>query len=280
MSGVVRLVNYQEKKVRRAYRLSVILFCTNNQCCIPLHLLLADVIESCGGSADLLSILNRVGAVASFDTLKRHICEVSLVRKEEGLLAHLSDGSFTVSSTDNIDFLQPHAAVYAGSQHRSCHATSTQIVQPKPQLLRQSISTSGSVPHTASCVALSGSAHGPHGPSTVHCNQSTVMPLHLKRSERSSPINTPAKQTRSPSAKRLRRARTFVEAEKLKESHSFSEGNIQLQVRGSAPDSRNTSFCLADFLTNEAETIALNDLQQMLFTYLMLKISLSGTLTL
>lgn len=61
------------KKVRRTYLLSVILFCTNNQCCIPLHLVLADVIEACGGSTDLLSILNRVGAVASVDTLKRHL---------------------------------------------------------------------------------------------------------------------------------------------------------------------------------------------------------------
>lgn len=207
------------------------------------------------------------------------------MRKEEGLLADICDSTFTVSSTDNIDFLQSHAAVYAGSQHRSYHATSTQIVQPKPRLLRQAISMSGSasaVSHTSSCVGLSGSADRPHGQSTVYSNPSTIVPLQRlcrKRSERSSPISTPTKQTRSPNPKRLRRARTFVEAEKLQESvtPSSSEGSDQVQVRVNTPYFRNTSLCLADFLTSEAEALALEDLQKMLFTYIMLKISLCGT---
>ncbi len=95
------------------------LFSVNSECTYPFHLLLADAVESCGGSTELLTILNRVGAVVSQDTLKRHMHMVSQCRKEDGLDKLLVKGPFTVASTDNIDFLQSHAAVYSGSQHRS-----------------------------------------------------------------------------------------------------------------------------------------------------------------
>ena len=72
------------KKVRHAYLLCVALFITNPQCSVPLHILLADVVEACGGSDSLISILYRIGAVASFDTLKRHICEVSVQHRRRG----------------------------------------------------------------------------------------------------------------------------------------------------------------------------------------------------
>ncbi len=54
---------------------------------------------------------------------------MSVQRKTDGLLKDLHSESFTVASTDNIDFLQSHAAVYSGSQHRSWHGTSVQVVR-------------------------------------------------------------------------------------------------------------------------------------------------------
>ena len=94
---------------------------------------LADVVECCGGSTELIRILNRLGITASLDTLKRHIHRISEEGKKTGIEGLLVEKAFTVASADNIDFLSSYAAVYSGSQHRSWHATSVQLVQPRPQ---------------------------------------------------------------------------------------------------------------------------------------------------
>ena len=99
------------KHLRRAYLLSVLLFCTNTQCCYPFHVQLADAVESCGGSAELLRILNRLGVTASLETLKRHIHNVSEIRKQTGIDGLLVDKAFTIASADNIDFLSSYLSV-------------------------------------------------------------------------------------------------------------------------------------------------------------------------
>ena len=63
----------------------------------------------------LTKILNRIDAVASSDTLNRVVLQE---RKKQGIQGLLVSEAFTVASTDNIDFLQSHAAVYSGNQHR------------------------------------------------------------------------------------------------------------------------------------------------------------------
>ena len=64
------------------------------------------------------------------------MCTVSLERKAKGLLKDINCSGFTIATADNIDFLQSHASVYAGSQHRSWHGTSVQVVQPQPNTLK------------------------------------------------------------------------------------------------------------------------------------------------
>ena len=56
------------------------------------------------------------------------------MRKAGGLLKDMDQSTFTIASTNNINFLQSHASVYAGSQHHSWHGTGVQVVQPQQRL--------------------------------------------------------------------------------------------------------------------------------------------------
>ena len=59
---------------------------------------------------------------------------MSTERKMDGLLKGLDTRTFTVATTDNNDFLQSHASMYAGIQYRSWHGTSVQVIQPQQRL--------------------------------------------------------------------------------------------------------------------------------------------------
>ncbi len=239
MAGPSQTLTRLGKRVRLDYLLCVVLFCAiSGHCSVPLHILLADFIDTSGGSSELISVLNRLGAVASADTLNQHICSVSVEHKTDGLLKDLNSESFTVASTDNIDFLQSHASVYSGSQHRSWHGTSVQVVQPQPHTLKSVQAdlegdavgmevTPAILPSTALiCPTPSGNPGGvsrdhpvaPAVPATIHSKYTRC--LHAKRAARSSAISSPSKLTRSPITKRLKLARTFHEAVRLGELES------------------------------------------------------------
>ena len=118
--------------VRTLYCLCVLLFTTNPQCCVPIHLPLTDLILCHGGTTELVTVLNRFGAVASADTHSRFLQDLSADRK--AMLDHnLSPNAFRIVSVDNIDVLQSHAQVYASDTHRSYHGTSIQCVEPLPK---------------------------------------------------------------------------------------------------------------------------------------------------
>ena len=110
----------------------VLLFCTNNLCSMPLHVLLTEPVLCHGGSLELVKVLNRVGAVASLDTCNRLATHVVQQRILRGIKPELCPNTLTVVSIDNIDILQSHAIVSGVDATRSWHGTSMQCVQPLP----------------------------------------------------------------------------------------------------------------------------------------------------
>ena len=91
-----------------------------------MHVTLTDLLDSHIGNSEKIKILNRLGAVASSDTHARYRHTIVQETKEKGN-KHLREKS-VVLSIDNIDYLQSHAAVYSGDQHRSWHGTTIQAL--------------------------------------------------------------------------------------------------------------------------------------------------------
>ena len=52
---------YHIHKIRCLFCLYVRMFCTDDHCSIPLHTLVTDTIHHCGGSTEMIRILNRLG---------------------------------------------------------------------------------------------------------------------------------------------------------------------------------------------------------------------------
>ena len=88
--------------------------------------MLSDIIESCGGSTELITILKDLVLLRQLRHLNAPSFQFHRIGKQLELRAYKA---FTVASAYNVDFLQSNAAVYAGNQHRSWHATSIKQCQ-------------------------------------------------------------------------------------------------------------------------------------------------------
>ena len=168
--GTARVVDptshsYLIKRIRRFYCLCCLMFCTDNRCSLPLHNLVTDTIESHGGSAMLVKLLNRLGACASTDTLARSIQHYVSKRNTRGPERDCKPTTLTIISADNIDFMHSYAKVFCGNQVSSWHGTTVQAVQPIPSLCEECPTTpvSGSMTtqhnNVDMCLHASTSAH-------------------------------------------------------------------------------------------------------------------------
>ena len=120
------------KDLRRAFIISLIMYCIDSRSSMPFQLILADIVDCYGGSTELLKILNRLGVCTSLDTLLRHIQTTVQQSDMKGILQGLDPSILTMFSLDNIDFLKSYAQVYCGNQQLSWHGTTVQAVQTKP----------------------------------------------------------------------------------------------------------------------------------------------------
>ena len=118
-----------KRKLHCLYCTCVMFFATNTCCSFPLHVLLTDIVDSQGGSYELIRILNKFGAIASVDTHRRYVqYQVSKIQ-EVGVCHQLNPGVLSIVTIDNVDIAQRHAMVY-NRQNRGFHGTTVQIVQP------------------------------------------------------------------------------------------------------------------------------------------------------
>ena len=110
------------------------MFCTDDRCYLPLHNLITDMVESFGGSALLIRILNRLGICSSADTLARSIQYRVKESEQKCPEQECKPNSVTIISADNIDFMHSYARVFCGNQASIWHGTTVQAVQPKPAI--------------------------------------------------------------------------------------------------------------------------------------------------
>lgn len=242
---------YHLKRLRRAYLLSVLLFVSNSECSFPFHVLLADAVDTSGASTELMTILNRIGAVASVDTLKRVILTVSQDRRERGIQDLLVAGKFTVASVDNIDFLQSHAAVYSGSQHRSWHATSIQLVQPYP----------------LQAIACDNDANASTDmPDPVSKLRSLLPSWHPD--DHNTPLSSFENRTKPPKVKK-HRARTF--SERIESISEVVAPTPLLRPNQDLPCRAESNIDISSFQSTTLEKQIAGEVRELLFDYFLMK---------
>ena len=231
---------YHVKQVRCLFCLCAIMFCVDDRCSIPFHTMITDTIESCGGSSQLIRILNRLDVCSSADTLARTIqCRVK-ERERKGPEEECWPHAPTILSMDIIDFQHSYARVFCGQQTSSWHGTTVQAIQPMlstthdhdivpAHSLNNETSPKRSTLSHGECTAAEVSdVHVSHR--HIECIASENLLLPLTRKRRIS-TRSPFKAPRSPIPKFKRRARTGTEGKsmaspsspvQLPDSHSSS----------------------------------------------------------
>ena len=143
----------------------LLITCTNAKQLTPIHNILADIIETCGGSCELIRILNRMGFVSSPNSHDRFVTFHAEAEQDKHLWTKISPSVVTVASVDNFDMLQTHSAIYQGKHHRSYYGTTIQLVQPLPSMTSDQLNVTR---HASTSVSLPEDTHV-HIDDSPHC---------------------------------------------------------------------------------------------------------------
>jgi hypothetical protein len=221
-----------------------------------MHTLLADVIETSGGSRELIKILNRLGCVGSPDTHDRFVTYHAEQEQETNVWEILSPDVFTFASVDTIDILQTHAAVYSGQQQRSYHGTTVQLVQPNKsfQLTPSTISSS---PKILGDISTSDTIQA-----SSYSDKNSSSALYREHPRSNSPSNSPHKLGKDGPKRR----RTMP-AQKL----NFTQSQQPMNDKGLPSISQQLSF--DGFKTSESEIEEKIKLNNQILSYMLLKVS-------
>ena len=111
------------KNIRRLFILHQLMYCLDNTCSMPFHMVIADLLDCHGGSSELIKVFNRLGICVSIDTLQRHIQGTIQHLTSHGLLQGMNYNFLTVFTVDNVDFMHSYAQVFNGNQQLSWHGT-------------------------------------------------------------------------------------------------------------------------------------------------------------
>ena len=280
--GTVNTTN--TRKVRQLFCICTLLFVANHQCSFPLHTLIADAIETCGGSSRLTRLLNRLGVCVSTDTHARYVQHRVKRTQEEGVMSLYPQNAFTVVSADNLDFVHSHARVYCGKQQSSWHGTTVQVVQPKPLTLldtSQNITDTNRVPisvtqaEATTNFLTSDESHPQNIPATGTLETRLQAQLSKRSHSTISPLSSPSSYP--PIPKRKRRMRTGTENKAVRRSlqeqfNSATTGPTWREnIHHTQPEK--PSLTIQDFQLTNSENISLKELKQISTQYILLKVA-------
>ncbi len=206
---------------------------------------MTDMVQPCGGSSRLLKLLNRLGVCASIETHGRYVQYRVEKRTREGQMSGYPENSFMIVSADNLDYVHKYTRSFNGKLETSWHGTTIQIVQPKPNLLTDSLTT-------------------PNTPSA------TIAEPLVKMGKRLYSTRSPLKN--SPCPKRSRRRRTGLELtlenSDIGDYFIQSIPHVQMRDEQAAPPLE-----ISYFLLQKEEQAALTKLQEVCEQYILLKVS-------
>ena len=237
------------QKMRMVFTLCQICFTINRQC--SFHTLLADIIDTYGGSLRLKTIFNRLGVCVSTETHARYVQYRVVTRQKEGPLVGLHLDCPVIISADNLDCQQSFSRVYSGNQTIGWHGTTVQIVLPDP--------TPTELTHISSS-----------------SNTSLVKRLY------STHAHSPQKTLPSPCPKKARRQRTGIEDKESESIQDNPSSNTPIPVSQQTQSHSTLTLTIGHFMLEEEEKASLHKLTEVCEQYILLKLANeinSGTLT-